>query len=57
MVNKQSFAPDEWNKILESPVLTGMAVSAADPNGLWGRVSEAEKATLADIERALSAPA
>lgn len=32
MANKQSFTPDEWIKILESPVLTGMAVSAADPN-------------------------
>jgi len=41
MANKQSFTPDEWIKILESPVLTGMAVSAADPNGLWGTIKEA----------------
>ena len=41
MANKQSFTPDEWIKILEGPVLTGMAVSAADPNGLWGTIKEA----------------
>ena len=33
MANKQSFTRDEWIKILESPVLTGMAVSAAHYQG------------------------
>ena len=41
MANKQNFAPQEWLKILESVTLTGMAVSAADPNGLWGLTKEA----------------
>jgi hypothetical protein len=41
MVNKQHFTPEEWTKILESPILVGMAVSAADPNGLWGTIKEA----------------
>jgi hypothetical protein len=30
--------PQEWNQILESVMLTAMAVSAADPSGLFGSV-------------------
>ena len=41
MTTKQNFTPEEWLKILESTVLAGMAVSAADPNGLWGTIKEA----------------
>ena len=41
MANKQSFTPEEWIKILESPMLAGMAVSAAEPSGLWGMLKEA----------------
>ena len=36
MANKQSFMPDEWTKVLESIMLAGVAVSAAEPSGLWG---------------------
>jgi hypothetical protein len=41
MSNKQNFTADEWTKLLESVVLASMAVSAADPNGLWGTIREA----------------
>jgi hypothetical protein len=41
MANKQNFKPDEWTKILESTMLAGMAVSAAEPSGLWGALKEA----------------
>jgi hypothetical protein len=41
MANKQAFRPDEWTKILESTMLAGMAVSAAEPSGLWGALKEA----------------
>lgn len=41
MTNKQSFTPDEWAKILESTMLAGIAISAADPSGLWGTLKEA----------------
>ena len=41
MANKQNFTPEEWTKVLESIMLAGMAVSAADPNGLWGLTKEA----------------
>jgi hypothetical protein len=40
MANKQSFTPEEWNKIVESVMLSGMAVTAADPSGLIGLVQE-----------------
>jgi len=40
MANKQNFTPEEWTKILESTMLAGMAVSAADPSGLWGLLKE-----------------
>ncbi len=34
MTNKESFNPEEWTKLLESTMLAGMAVSAADPTGV-----------------------
>ena len=40
MANKQSFTPDEWTKVLESIMLAGVAVSAAEPSGLWGTLKE-----------------
>jgi hypothetical protein len=41
MANKQSFTPEEWAKVLEGTMVVGMAVSAADPSGLWGTLKEA----------------
>ena len=40
MANKQSFTPEEWTKVLQSPMLVGIAVSTADPSGLWGTLKE-----------------
>jgi hypothetical protein len=41
MTSRQDFTPEEWNEILESVMLSGIAVSAADPSGLWGMAKEA----------------
>ena len=41
MANKQDFTSEEWTKILQSPMLAGIAVSTADPSGLWGTLKEA----------------
>jgi len=41
MADKESFTPDEWTKILQSPMLVAMAMSAAEPSGLWGMLKEA----------------
>jgi hypothetical protein len=41
MANKQNFTPAEWAKVLESTMVAGLAVSAADPSGWWGTLKEA----------------
>jgi hypothetical protein len=41
MANKASFTSEEWTKVLESVAVTGMAVTAAEPSGLWGMLKEA----------------
>jgi hypothetical protein len=41
MANKASFTPEEWTKVMESVAVTGMAVTAAEPSGLWGMLKEA----------------
>lgn len=40
MTDKSSFAPDEWKLLLESVMMAGIAVTEADPGGLWGRLRE-----------------
>ena len=36
MADKTSFTPDEWARVVASPLLVGMAITAADPSGVWG---------------------
>src|SRR3954449_226506 len=40
MADKTSFTPDEWTKLLESPMMAGIAITAAEPSGLWGLLKE-----------------
>jgi hypothetical protein len=40
MASKTTFTAEEWNRILESVMLSGMAVTAADPSGLIGVLRE-----------------
>src|SRR5208337_3799619 len=40
MATKANFTPDEWKTLLQSPLLVGIAVSAADPSGLFGMLKE-----------------
>lgn len=40
MADKASFTHEEWTLLLESPMIAGMAVTAADPSGLWGLLKE-----------------
>jgi hypothetical protein len=40
MANRASFTPDEWKQLLESPMLASMAVTVAEPSGLWGMLKE-----------------
>ncbi len=40
MATKASFTPEEWTLLLQSPMVAGMVVSAADPGGLFGMLKE-----------------
>jgi hypothetical protein len=40
VADKSSFTKEEWTLLLESPMMAGMAITAADPSGLWGLLKE-----------------
>jgi hypothetical protein len=40
MADKSSFTPEEWKVVLSSPMLAGLAVTMAEPSGLWGMLKE-----------------
>ena len=40
MADKSSFTPDEWKLLLESVMMAGIAVTTAEPSGLWGLLKE-----------------
>ena len=40
MANKANFTNDEWSRVVGSVMVTGMAVTASDPSGLWGLLKE-----------------
>lgn len=52
MTDKSNFTPDEWKLLLESVMMAGMAVTAAEPSGLWGLLKEsfASGAALAKVK-------
>ncbi len=36
MASKASFTPEEWARVVASPMLASMPITAADPSGVWG---------------------
>ncbi|MCP3459006.1 hypothetical protein [Bradyrhizobium sp. CCGUVB23] len=40
MADKASFTKDEWALLLRSPMNAGIAITAAEPSGLWGLLKE-----------------
>ena len=40
MTDKSNFTPAEWGLLLESVTMAGIAVTAAEPSGLWGLLKE-----------------
>ena len=40
MTDKSNFTPEEWKLVLESVMVAGIAVTAAEPSGLWGLLKE-----------------
>lgn len=55
MMDKSAFTTDEWNLIVATPLLAGMAITFADPSGLWGMLQEG-MATARSMLQAKSAP-
>jgi hypothetical protein len=40
MTDKSNFTPEEWKLFLQSVIAAGIAVTAAEPSGLWGLLKE-----------------
>ncbi|HXW72910.1 MAG TPA: hypothetical protein VEK34_16055 [Methylocella sp.] len=40
MAGKSAFTPEEWKTLVESAMMAAIAVTAADPSGLWGTLKE-----------------
>jgi hypothetical protein len=40
MADKTTFTAEEWSQLLSSPMIAGMAITAADPSGVWGLLKE-----------------
>ncbi|MBU1211205.1 MAG: hypothetical protein KJ587_08025 [Alphaproteobacteria bacterium] len=40
MAVQQDFTPEEWAEIVSAPLFASVAVSAAEPGGLWGTLQE-----------------
>ena len=40
MANKMNFTAEEWGRVLSSPMVAGIAITAADPSGIWGLLKE-----------------
>ncbi len=56
MANKTNFTPEEWTKLLESPMMAAMAITAAEPSGLWGLLKESLSSGWALQEAKTSGP-
>ena len=56
MASKADFTPDEWTKLLESPMMAGLAITAAEPSGLWGLLKESLSSGWALLEARTSGP-
>lgn len=40
MAVRDAFTAEEWARVVAAPMLAGIAVTAAEPGGLWGAVRE-----------------
>ena len=53
MAAKTDFTPDEWKSLLQSPLIVGIAVSAAEPSGLFGMLKESMASARALVQAKL----
>ena len=40
MAVRDAFTAEEWARVVAAPMLAGIAVTAAEPGGIWGAVKE-----------------
>ncbi|NIX77200.1 hypothetical protein [Microvirga terricola] len=40
MSTKANFTPEEWAHVAGSPMVAGIAITAAEPSGIWGLLKE-----------------
>jgi hypothetical protein len=57
MADKSNFTPDEWKVLLESAAMAGIAVTAAEPHGLWGLLKESFASANALVQAKMEAGA
>ena len=57
MALKSDFTSHEWGKLLASPMVAGMAITAADPSGVWGLIKEGTAGGWALVEARQNAQA
>ena len=50
MTDKSDFTAEEWGLLLSSPMIAGIAITAADPSGVWGLIKEGMSAGWALVE-------
>jgi hypothetical protein len=50
MPSHANFTPEEWGRVLASPLVVAMAITAADPSGLWGLLKESMSGGFALLE-------
>lgn len=50
MTAKTNFATEEWARVVASPIVVAMAITAADPSGLWGLLKESMSSGWALLE-------
>ncbi len=50
MANKANFTPEEWSRVVASPVVASMAITAADPGGVWSLLKESMSSGWALLE-------
>jgi len=43
VADKSNFTPDEWKLLLESVMAASIAITAAEPSGLWGLLKESRR--------------
>jgi hypothetical protein len=50
MTIREKFTQEEWEHVVQSPMLAGLAITAADPGGLWSTIKESASVAKSILE-------